>query len=149
MEEFTDDSGSSYRLAVQKPVYIMDSDGRETNEPAGYQCPIFCSDRQFDEIRSTSNQKSPTTQQLKKKFEEFLEIFVPLYRPVAAPAKYADLESITDQEGLRCDLEEKLLESISTSERLATWYLFCALHDSGVFAREKLGGSVLAHYATR
>jgi hypothetical protein len=133
-------------IRIQRPLYDLDDNGQT---PKGFQNPIFPFETQFDEIRSTSNRgrfpECPTPQQLKKKFEEFLHMFVPLYDP----DKYADLESINDQECLRNELEKLLASNTTSGERLATWYLFCALHASKVFAREKLGGSVLADYPTK
>ena len=104
--EVSDGEGSSGGLTIYEPIYKEDEHGTPTNEPEGYQCPLFAGDDQFDEIRATRDQPDPTTRQLKKKFEEFLQIFVPLYRPAAEPAKYAGLESINDQTGLRRDLQE-------------------------------------------
>ncbi len=137
-------------IRIQRPLYDRDDEDKYTIR--GFKNPIFPFDTQFAEIRSTSNiigrfPNCPTPQQLKKKFEEFLHMFVPLYRPAADPDKYADLESINDQECLRNELE-KLLASNTTSERLATWYLFCALHASKVFAREKCSSSTLSDEMT-
>lgn len=150
-EEVSDGEGGLRTRKSQTARYTLDQDGKETTEPEGYVIPVlgFQCQEQFYAIRSRCYQRlAPTTQVLKKKFEEFLAMFVPLYRPTDAPDKYAGNEYIYDEWYLKESLD-KLLVSKSESEKLATWYLFCVLHSSDVFAREKLGGIVLAHYETK
>jgi hypothetical protein len=89
--------------------------------------PYFSYDSTFDGIRLNPPEGyQPTAIVLKKKFDAFLRVFIPLLRPAEDPDKYSDEDDIREIRNLRdtFNLEDPV--------GVATWYLFCVLH------REKL-----------
>jgi len=94
----------------------------------------FASDPQFDDIRSNPpDDYRPTSEGLRKKFEEYFDMFLALLRPTDAPERYSAITDICAEAALSSKF------NLTDAKGKATWYLFCVLHDLGLLAPGNFG----------
>jgi hypothetical protein len=95
---------------------------------------IKTNDPQFDDIRSNPpDDYRPTSEGLRKKFEEYFDMFLALLRPTDAPERYSAITDICAEAALSSKF------NLTDAKGKATWYLFCVLHDLGLLAPGNFG----------
>ena len=94
----------------------------------------FASDPHFDDIRSNPpDDYRPTSERLRKKFDEYFDMFLALLRPTDATERYS---AITD---IRAEAALSSKFNLTDAKGKATWYLFCVLHYEGLLAPGNFG----------
>ena len=114
-------SGHASKLLLYPYFMVTGSskfDGIRLNPPKGYE---------------------PTAIVLKKKFDAFLRVFIPLLWPTEDSDKYSNEDDIREIRNLRdkFDLDDPV--------GVATWYLFCVLHREKFLDPARIVHYLLAH----
>ena len=96
----------------------------------------------FEDIRFNPPERyEPTATVLKKKFDAFLHVFIPLLRPTENPDKYSGAHDIREMRDLKDTFE--LTDPVGK----ATWYLFCVLHKEKLLDHTRIEQYFLAQTA--
>jgi len=94
----------------------------------------FASDPQFDDIRSNPpDDYRPTSEGLRKKFDEYFDMFLALLRPTDATERYSATTDIRAEAALSSKF------NLTDAKGKATWYLFCVLHAEGLLVPGNFG----------